>query len=105
MNNVNAAAISCDVGTITQAGSPPATSRTNRLDYIDNLRSTMVFLVVAFHTTITYSHIGSWYYNAPGNVDIASAVTFFAFEAHCQAFFMGLVFLLAGYFVPGSVRP
>jgi hypothetical protein len=62
----------------------------------------MIFLVIAFHTTITYSHIGSWYYNAPGNVDIASGVTFFAFEAHCQAFFMGLLFLLAGYFVPGA---
>lgn len=73
-----------------------------RLPFVDNLRSSLLFLVVAFHTTITYSHIGSWYYSEPGRVDGASAVAFFTFEGHCQAFFMGLLFLLAGYFVPSA---
>ncbi len=77
-------------------------SSAGRLDYIDNLRSSMIFLVVAFHTTITYSHIGSWYYQEPNRVDGVSAIAFFTFEGHCQAFFMGLLFLLAGYFVPGA---
>jgi fucose 4-O-acetylase-like acetyltransferase len=93
-----------DFPSTTAALSPSAASDTfaKRLGFVDNLRSSMVFLVVAFHTAITYSHIGSWYYNEPGEVDKISAVLFFAFEAHCQAFFMGLLFLLAGYFVPGA---
>ena len=40
----------------------PGQAQSNaRLGYIDNLRSTMIVWVVAFHTAITYSHIGSWY--------------------------------------------
>lgn len=85
-----------------QATVAPATSTSERLDYIDNLRSSMIFLVVAFHTTITYSHVGSWYYQEPNSMDRVSAIAFFAFEGHCQAFFMGLLFMLAGYFVPGA---
>ncbi|HXR03991.1 MAG TPA: acyltransferase family protein [Verrucomicrobiae bacterium] len=73
-----------------------------RLGYIDNLRSTMIVWVVAFHTAITYSHIGSWYYNDPTPVDKISSIVFLTFEAHSQAFFMGILFLLAGYFVPGA---
>ncbi len=73
-----------------------------RLGYIDNLRSTMIVWVVAFHTAITYSHIGSWYYSDPKPVDNFSPVVFLTFEVHSQAFFMGILFLLAGYFVPGA---
>ncbi len=74
----------------------------NRLGYIDNLRSTMIVWVVAFHTAITYSHIGSWYYSDPEPVDKVSSILFLTFEVHSQAFFMGILFLLAGYFVPGA---
>jgi hypothetical protein len=56
---------------LTTSDLPP-----KRLNYIDNLRSSMVFLVVTFHTAITYSHIGSWYYSEPGQDDPVSAVTF-----------------------------
>jgi glucans biosynthesis protein C len=73
-----------------------------RLGYIDNLRSTMIVWVVAFHTAITYSHIGSWYYSDPTPVDKISSIVFLTFEVHSQAFFMGILFLLAGYFVPGA---
>ena len=73
-----------------------------RLGYIDNLRSTMIVWVVAFHTAITYSHIGSWYYSDPRPEGKVSAIVFLTFEAHSQAFFMGILFLLAGYFVPGA---
>ena len=73
-----------------------------RLGYIDNLRSTMVVWVVAFHTAITYSHIGSWYYSDPLPADKVSSIIFLTFEVHSQAFFMGILFLLAGYFVPGA---
>src|ERR1035438_3593585 len=73
-----------------------------RLGYIDNLRSTMIIWVVVFHTAITYSHIGSWYYSDPTPTGKVSSITFLTFEVHSQAFFMGILFLLAGYFVPAS---
>src|SRR5664279_3487966 len=73
-----------------------------RLGYIDNLRSTMIVWVVVFHTAITYSHIGSWYYSDPKPADEVSSFVFLTLEVHSQVFFMGILFLLAGYFVPGA---
>jgi len=73
-----------------------------RLGYLDNLRSTMIIWVVAFHTAITYSHIGSWYYSDPNPVDKVSSLVFLSLEVHSQAFFMGILFLIAGYFTPGA---
>lgn len=81
----------------------PGQAQSNaRLGYIDNLRSTMIVWVVVFHTAITYSHIGSWYYSDPKPADEVSSFVFLTLEVHSQAFFMGLLFLLAGYFVPGA---
>ena len=94
--------VASSVAVLAQDASPSSRWCPKRLGFIDNLRSSMVLLVVAFHTAITYSHIGSWYYAEPGQLDKSSAVIFLGFEAHCQAFFMGLLFLLAGYFVPGA---
>jgi glucans biosynthesis protein C len=71
-----------------------------RLDYIDNLRSTMIFLVVAMHAAVTYSHFGRWYYSAPEPIGRLDGLAFGMFQSHLQAFFMGLLFLVAGYFTP-----
>lgn len=73
-----------------------------RHSYIDNLRSTLIFLVVAMHAAVTYSHFGSWYYNAPTEPGMIGKLIFGLFQSHLQAFFMGLLFLLAGYFTPTS---
>jgi glucans biosynthesis protein C len=73
-----------------------------RLDYIDNLRSTMIFLVLGIHTAVTYGHIGMWYYSEPGSVNGPSQLVFMTFMCNIQAFFMGFLFLLAGYFTPGA---
>lgn len=73
-----------------------------RLSYIDNVRSTLIFLVVAMHAAVTYSHFGSWYYNAPTEPGMIEKLIFGLFQSHLQAFFMGLLFLLAGYFTPGA---
>jgi hypothetical protein len=35
-------------------------------------------------------------------VDKFTSIVFLTLEAHSQAFFMGILFLLAGYFVPAS---
>jgi glucans biosynthesis protein C len=73
-----------------------------RLDYIDNLRWVMIFLVLGVHTAVTYGHIGLWYYNEPRPVDDISQLVFLTFQCQTQAFFMGFLFLLAGYFTPGA---
>jgi glucan biosynthesis protein C len=73
-----------------------------RLDFVDNLRSTMIILVVSMHAAVTYSHVGSWYFMEdpkPGTVVLA---VFATYQIFLQAFFMGLLFLLAGYFVPAA---
>ena len=71
-----------------------------RLAYIDNLRWLMIVLVVLVHICVTYSGLGSWYYKEELTLDVASTLVFYAFEIFSQAFFMGFLFLLAGYFVP-----
>ena len=38
----------------------PAKARSLRLPFIDNLRWTMIILVVSMHAAVTYSHLGSW---------------------------------------------
>ena len=62
----------------------------------------MIILVVLVHAAITYSGIGSWYYKESVNLDPISNVLFSFFLSFTQAYFMGFLFLLSGYFVPGS---
>lgn len=71
-----------------------------RLDYIDNLRWVMIVLVVGMHAAVTYSNNGFWYYNAHTKPDFATNMFFMAFQTGLQSFFMGFMFMLAGYFVP-----
>jgi peptidoglycan/LPS O-acetylase OafA/YrhL len=73
-----------------------------RLDYIDNLRWAMIVLVIGLHAAVTYSHLGSWYYNAPESPGPLTTLLLALFELHLQGFFMGFMFLLAGYFVPAA---
>jgi fucose 4-O-acetylase-like acetyltransferase len=73
-----------------------------RLLFLDNLRGLMIVLVVTMHAAVTYSGIGSWYYKEPAKLGPASLLFFLFYQTHLQAFFMGLLFLIAGYFVPSS---
>jgi peptidoglycan/LPS O-acetylase OafA/YrhL len=73
-----------------------------RLDYIDNLRWVMIVLVLGVHAAVTYGQIGMWYYVEPTPVDAQSKLVFLTFQCFVQAFFMGLLFLLAGYFTSGA---
>jgi hypothetical protein len=70
---------------------------------VDNLRILLSALVIVFHLAITYGAEGDWAYQEEGELGLAAAVGMTLFVAVCQAFFMGLFFLLAGYFTPGSV--
>lgn len=60
----------------------------------------MIVFVVGMHAAVTYSHDGGWYYKTDGAVDLVSKIVFIAYQASLQAFFMGFMFFLAGYFVP-----
>ena len=73
-----------------------------RLLYIDNIRFFVIMLVVVMQLSLTYGGSGSWYYTE-GRLISGGEETFFSFfQTFLQSFFMGLFFLIAGYFVPGS---
>ena len=74
----------------------------NRQLYIDNLRLLVIVLVVLIHIAVTYSGFGGWYYMEPGEIGIGQTIFFGFFQAFTQGFFMGLLFLIAGYFTPNS---
>lgn len=73
-----------------------------RLFYIDNLRLLMIIFVVIFHLAVTYSGFGSFYYIEGTHLDIFSTVWFAFYLTFQQGYFMGFLFMLAGYFVAGS---
>ena len=71
---------------------------------LDALRASLVLLVLFHHASITYGASGDWYYTeVRGGHDVSSSLLSL-FTGVNQAFFMGLFFLLAGYFTPGAVK-
>ena len=56
-----------------------------------------------FHSAVTYSGVGSWYYKEPAVLGNSSLYTFLFYQSFTQAYFMSLLFLIAGYFVPASL--
>jgi glucan biosynthesis protein C len=79
-------------------------SASNRLPFVDNLRSMVILLVVTMHAAVTYSNFGGWYYMEPAPTDKPTLIFFGMYQSFLQAWFMGFLFLLAGYFVPGSLE-
>jgi fucose 4-O-acetylase-like acetyltransferase len=53
------------------------------------------------HLSITYGGEGSWYYKEAG-ADELSAIVLTVHNAVIQSFFMGFLFMISGYFTPGS---
>jgi fucose 4-O-acetylase-like acetyltransferase len=78
------------------------TASGTRLEFIDNLRWLMIVLVVSMHAAVTYSHLGSWYFMEDPKPGLGWTVVFATYQTFLQAFFMGLLFFIAGYFVPGG---
>lgn len=62
----------------------------------------MIILVVIMHLAVTYSAMGGWYYYDTGTLDAFSTVLFGFYTSFTQGYFMGILFLIAGYFVPAS---
>jgi glucans biosynthesis protein C len=69
-----------------------------RLAYIDNIRWTMILLVLSMHAADTYSPFGSWYYTDRGESGFGAVLAFGLYQTFLQAFFMALLFFIAGYF-------
>jgi peptidoglycan/LPS O-acetylase OafA/YrhL len=72
--------------------------------YIDCLRSVMIALVILHHTAITYGASGLWFYHDLAFSGTHSSLILELFGATNQAYYMGFLFLLAGYFTPGSLE-
>lgn len=73
-----------------------------RLLFIDNLRWVMILFVISMHAAVTYSNHGSWYYNEATHLNRLEDISFLTYQIFLQSFFMGLLFFVAGYFVPGA---
>jgi peptidoglycan/LPS O-acetylase OafA/YrhL len=71
---------------------------------LDALRASVTLLVLFHHTSITYGASGDWYYTEVHAGHDRSSLLLSLFTGFNQAFFMGLFFLLAGYFTPGAVE-
>jgi fucose 4-O-acetylase-like acetyltransferase len=68
--------------------------------FIDNIRWMLIVLVICHHAAVTYSHVGGWYYVDGPKPGLIATSLFATFETFNQAYFMGFLFLIAGYFVP-----
>jgi glucans biosynthesis protein C len=73
-----------------------------RFHYIDNLRWVLVILVISMHAADTYSPLGNWYFVDRTPLSTPVLLFFAAWQMFLQAFFMGLLFFIAGLFVPQS---
>jgi ABC-type transport system involved in multi-copper enzyme maturation permease subunit len=80
-----------------------ATGRTSRLFFIDHLRAALVILVVLHHVAVVYGAGAPFYYVEPPFNDPLAFLVLLVFVLFNQAWFMGALFLIAGYFTPGSL--
>jgi fucose 4-O-acetylase-like acetyltransferase len=74
-----------------------------RLPWVDHVRTFMIVLVVNMHACVTASHVGDWYVLVDPEPPMGVKVWFILWQGHLQAFFMGLLFFLAGCFAQGSL--
>jgi glucans biosynthesis protein C len=79
-------------GTVTEARSA------RRLLFIDNIRWSMIILVLSMHACDTYSPFGNWYYTDRQTTGLGTKLFFGVYQSFLQAFFMALLFFIAGYF-------
>jgi fucose 4-O-acetylase-like acetyltransferase len=79
-------------------------SNARRDGALDALRASATLLVLFHHTAITYGASGDWYYTEVHTARDLPSLLLSLFTGFNQAFFMGLFFLLAGYFTPGAVE-
>lgn len=83
----------------TPVAAPP---QAKRLLYLDNLRILLMCGVLIVHLCVTYGAVGSWMYRDPAASDAFTSTFLSILSGIGIACGMGLFFLLAGYFTPGS---
>jgi glucan biosynthesis protein C len=81
---------------------PATRTGPRRMLFIDNIRWTMILLVLSMHATDTYSPFGNWYYTDRSQTTLTTALIFGSYQSVLQAFFMALLFLVAGFFAAPS---
>jgi len=69
-----------------------------RLLFIDNIRWSMIILVLSMHASDTYSPFGNWYYVDRQPAGLGTDILFGVYQSFLQAFFMAALFFIAGYF-------
>lgn len=74
----------------------------SRLLFIDNIRWSMIILVLSMHAVDTYSPFGNWYYVDRQATGFGTALFFGIYQSFLQAFFMAVLFFIAGYFAAAS---
>jgi glucan biosynthesis protein C len=83
---------------------PASSSKPDRLLYIDNIRWLMIVLVIMIHANVIYAPVGDFFGYEDRSEDLGvSEMVQTIISVLTQAFFMGLLFLIAGYFVPNSL--
>ena len=87
-----------------QGTPPPPRKLSDRLYFADNLRTWLITLVVLHHLAIVYTGVGAFYYVEPPPSYPLPLVVLVIFIVVNQAYFMGLLFLISGYFSPGSLE-
>jgi hypothetical protein len=85
-----------------QRAKSAAANAAPRLLFIDNLRWSMILLVISMHAADTYSPLGNWYFTDRTPLALPTLLVFAAWQMYLQSFFMGLLFFVAGFFVPAS---
>lgn len=79
-----------------------AEKQSARVHYLDHLRASLVILVVLHHLALIYGAAAPFYYQEPPFDDPMAFMVLAIFVLLNQSWFMGALFLIAGYFAPGS---
>lgn len=79
----------------------PRWKKGERLFFVDNLRALLVTLVIMQHLSITFGGNGDWYIQGHTD-DMVAAIGLTLFNVVNEAFFMGFLFMISGYFTPAS---
>jgi glucan biosynthesis protein C len=74
-----------------------------RVFFLDHLRAALTILVVLHHLAVIYGANAAFYYvEPPDPKDQVASLLLPVFVLVNQAYFMGIFFLISGYFTPGS---
>ncbi len=75
----------------------------SRIYFLDNLRTTMIFLVVLYHSGVVYESSGFfapfWLVDDPSTNDVVGIVNILI-----DIFIMPTIFFVSGFFAPSSMR-